>query len=124
MTRMKRNDPHYSIETGGNPLSNPYASFPAEEPTQENKESEALELAQSLMRDLSLTKGIDSDFEIKEALCQDEVINSFINAFHVYRNTKDCTKCASIWFDTLQGFMQQFEKALSHQMRFYIENPK
>jgi len=92
--------------------------------TEEELEQEALELAQSLMRDLSLTKGIDSDFEIKEALCQDEVINSFINAFHVYRNTKDCTKCASIWFDTLQGFMQQFEKALSHQMRFYIENPE
>ena len=50
MTRMKRNDPHYSIE-GGNPLTNPYASFPAKELTQEEIEAKSLMLAQDLIGD-------------------------------------------------------------------------
>ena len=122
MTRMKRNDPHYSIE-GGNPLTNPYASFPAKELTQEEIEDKSLMLAQNLIADWLSKKerGTEAQIEIMEALCSDEFVEAFDNLLIVSRSV-DCTKLSVKYFDAMQLLVKAFEKRLVKQFEFIVEN--
>ena len=122
MTRMKRNDPHYSIE-GGNPLTNPYASFPAKELTQEEIETKSLLLAENLIADWLSKKerGTESQMEIMEALCSDEFVEAFDKLLIVSRSV-DCTKLSVKYFDAMQLLVKAFEKRLVKQFEFIVEN--
>ena len=122
MTRMKRNEPHYSIE-GGNPLTNPYASFPAKELTQEEIEAKSLMLAQNLIGDWLSKKerGTEAQIEIMEALCSDEFVAAFDNLLIVSR-LNDCTKLSVKYFDAMQLLVRAFEKRLVKQFEFIVEN--
>jgi hypothetical protein len=121
MTRMKRNDPHYSIE-GGNPLTNPYAGWP-EELTQEEIEAKSLMLAQNLIGDWLSKKerGTEAQIEIMEALCSDEFIEAFDNLLIVSKSV-DCTKLSVKYFDAMQLLVRAFEKRLVKQFEFIVEN--
>ena len=122
MTRMKRNDPHYTIE-GCNPLTNPYASFPAKEPTQEEIEAKSLMLAQNLIGDWLSKKerGTTAQIEIMEALCSVEFIEAFDNLLVVSKSV-DCTKLSVKYFDAMQLLVKAFEKRLVKQLEFIVEN--
>ena len=123
MTRMKRNDTSYSIETGGNPLSNPYATFPIEEPTQEEKEAEAKRLATELMDNFLSGKDRSSTakMEILDALSCDEVFVAFLNLYKVVKSC-DCAPTSKKYFDSSQRLVQDFDTQLENEMLFNIEN--
>jgi Mn-dependent DtxR family transcriptional regulator len=122
MTRMKRNDPKYSIE-GGNPLTNPYACWPEETLTEEEIEAKSLMLAQNLIEDWLSKKerGTEAQIEIMEALCSDEFVEAFDNLLIVSK-LNDCTKLSVKYFDAMQLLVKAFEKRLVKQFEFIVEN--
>ena len=108
------------LETGGNPLSNPYATFPEDEKTEEEIKAEAVARANKLICDF-MNKSLDgkTQMECLDALCVDSVVAQLINVLKVSRST-DCTKLSGKYFDALQGFVQAFEAAIVEEMIFDI----
>jgi hypothetical protein len=104
-------------------LTNPYASFPAKEPTQEEIEAKSLMLAQNLIGDWLSKKerGTEAQIEIMEALCSDEFIEAFDNVLIVSK-LNDCTKLSVKYFDAMQLLVRAFEKRLVKQFEFIVEN--
>jgi len=123
MTRTHRSRTVSEIETGGNPLSNPYAAFPEEAPTEEEKEAEAKRLATELMDNFLSGKDRSSTakMEILDALSCDEVFVAFLNLYKVVKSC-DCTPTSKKYFDSSQRLTQAFDAQLQSEMLFNIEN--
>ena len=123
MTRMKRNNPHYSIETGGNPLNDPHATFPIEEPSQADKEAEAKRRATELIENFLSGKdrSAKNKCEILDAMTCDKTFIAALNLVQVSQS-RDSTKCASKYFDALQRYTECLKAHLYSEMLFDIEH--
>ena len=123
MTRTYRSRTVGELETGGNPLSNPYATFPIEEPTQEENEAEAKRRATELMDNFLSGKDRNSTakMEIIDALSCDSVFVAFLNAYKEVKSC-DCTATSKKYFDALQRLVKAFDEQLESEMLFNVEN--
>ena len=123
MTRTKRNDANYSIETGGNPLENPYATFPIEEPSQKEIQAEAKRRAVKLMDDF--IKGIDrtakNKNEIIDVITSNGPFIAFINLYKVAMRC-DLTKSSEEYYKAVDRLKRSFDEKLEEEMLFDIEH--
>lgn len=94
--------------------------------TEDDLEQEAKLLRSHLIHDFitGKDKSCKAETEIKDAMCDDEVYRRFVETYVLFKAETNSTKMASIWFDLLQELMGKFEKQLTKQMLFYIENPE
>ena len=123
MTRTKRNDPRYSIETGGNPLSNPYATYPIEEASKEQKAAEAKRRAIKLMDEF--VRGIDRTSkpkcEILEAMAESGPFIALINLYKVASRC-DLTSTSEEYQKAVERLKISLDTQLEEQMLFNVEH--
>lgn len=111
------------LETGGNPLNDPHATFPTEEPSQDDKETEAKRRATELIDNFLSGKDRNpkAKMEIQDALVSDEVFVAFINLYKVMKSC-DCTPLSKKYFDASQRLIKAFDAQIESEMLFDIEH--
>jgi hypothetical protein len=123
MTRTYRSRTVGELETGGNPLSNPYATFPIEEPTEEENEAEAKRRAVKLMDEF--IRGIDrsakSKNEIIDAMTANGPFIAFINLYKVAMRC-DLTSTSEEYYKAVERLKRSFDEKLESEMLFDVEN--
>lgn len=93
--------------------------------TEEQIDAEASALAESFMHDYfsGKDKSCKAEVEIKEAQCSDEVLKQLQNLIAVSQST-DSTALSRRYAEAVWAYTKAFKKQLSHQMRFFLENPE
>ena len=121
MTRMKRNNPHYSIE-GGNPLTNPYAGWPEETLTEVEKDAKAVVMARDFIDDWLSRKdrGPRADFEFNEVTGSDSFKNALTYLISVSRDT-NLTGQSEQWSIAGRALVKAFQAELVGGMRTNID---
>ena len=109
------------LETGGNPLSNPYATFPIEEPSEEEINAEAKRRANELIDNFLSGKDRNpkAKMEMLDALVTDEVFVAFLNLYKVMKSC-DCAPTSKKYFDASQRLVQAFDAQIEAEMLFDI----
>ena len=122
MTRTLRNrTAGIELETGGNPLSNPYATFPIEKPSEEEMIAEAKRRANELIDNFLSGKDRNpkAKMEMLDALVTDEVFVAFLNLYKVMKSC-DCAPTSKKYFDESQRYVQAFDAQIEAEMLFDI----
>ena len=111
-----------TMRTCGNPLNDPYATFPIEEPTQEEKEAEAKRRANELIDNFLSGKDRSqiATMEILDALVTDEVFVAFLNLYKVVKSC-DCAPTSKKYFDASQRLVKAFDAQIESEMLFHVE---
>lgn len=109
------------LETGGNPLSNPYATFPIEEPSEEEINAEAKRRANELIDNFLSGKDRNpkAKMEMLDALAKDEVFAAFLNLYKVMQSC-DCAHFSKKYFNASQRLVQAFDAQIEAEMLFDI----
>jgi len=106
-----------------NPLTNPYATFPEEEKTEEQIDAEAKERAGDIIHNYMCGKDRSEKalFEIRDAQCQQEVIEALMALIKVSEST-NLTGMSKEYSGAVWNYANAFKTALASEQRFYVEN--